>query len=89
MEFEWGENKNFTNIQKHKIDFNDVIEIFNDENRKISPDFRNDYGEDRWITIGKVGDLIIVAVYTIRNQNFRIISARYAKKGERKLYKEK
>ena len=28
MKFEWNENKNRINIQKHGIDFNDAIEIF-------------------------------------------------------------
>jgi len=34
------------------IDFNDAKEVFSDENRTISEDSRNDYGEKRWITIG-------------------------------------
>jgi len=65
MEFEWDENKNQSNIEKHSVDFNDAKEVFKDENRKTSPDLRKDYGEDRWITIGKFIDTIIVVVYTI------------------------
>jgi len=30
--------------------------LFKDENRKTSPDLRVDYGEDRWVTIGKLID---------------------------------
>ena len=86
MEFEWDKNKNDSNIEKHGIDFNDAKDIFNDEKRKISPDLRIDYGEDRWITIGKVIDTIMVVVYTIRNDAYRLISARYAKKKERGRY---
>ena len=86
MKFEWDENKNISNIKKHGIDFNDAKEIFNDEYRKISPDLRKNYKEERWITIGKIADIIIVLVYTIRNSNHRIISARYAKKKERINY---
>jgi uncharacterized DUF497 family protein len=42
MLFEWDEDKNRANIQKHKIDFADIPAIFN------SPvlDEREDYGED-------------------------------------------
>ena len=86
MEFEWDKNKNDSNIEKHGIDFNDAKEIFNDKKRKISPDLRKNYGEDRWITIGKVVDTVMVVVYTIRNNVYRLISARYAKKKERDRY---
>ncbi len=87
MYFDWDENKNKSNIEKHGIDFKDAIEIFNDHKRKTSPDLRIDYGEDRWVTIGKFVDSIIVVVYTIRNTNvYRIISVRYAKKKEREIY---
>ncbi len=87
MEFKWDVNKNQINIEKHSIDFNDAKNIFKDENRKISPDLRKEYGEDRWITIGKLTDTIIVLIYTIRKDTYRIISARYAKKKERNYYK--
>ena len=86
MNFEWDENKNKSNQEKHGIDFNDAKEIFEDNNRKTSPDLRYDYDEDRWITIGKLLDIIIVVVYTMRDTAYRIISARYAKKKERKSY---
>lgn len=86
MEFEWDINKNKSNNEKHGVDFNDAKEIFSDENRKTSPDLRNNYGEDSWITIGKLIDTVIVVVFTIRNTTYRIISARYAKKKERELY---
>lgn len=53
---------------------------------KHHPDLRQNYGEDRWVTIGKILDIIIVVVYTIRDTAYRMISARYAKKKERKFY---
>ncbi len=86
MQFEWDENKNKLNIEKHEIDFNNVKELFNDRKRKTSPDLRKEYGEDRWITIGKILDSIIVVVYAIRNNYFRIISARFVNKRERNNY---
>ena len=87
MKFEWDENKNKSNQDKHGIDFNNAKEVFQDNNRKTSPDLRKDYGEDRWITVGKILDIIIVVVFTIRDTAYRIISARYAKKKEREIYK--
>ena len=36
MEFEWDENKNKSNREKHGIDFNDAKEVFNDSHRTNS-----------------------------------------------------
>ncbi len=89
MKFEWDENKNKSNIQKHGIDFSDAQKVFNDENSLIAPDLRKDYGESRWKIIGKVYGVIISVIYTVRNEAIRIISARRASKKERKEYNSK
>jgi uncharacterized DUF497 family protein len=47
-----------------------------------------DYKEKRWIGIGKLEQVIVVLVYTIRGNNIRIISIRKANKIERKIYNE-
>ena len=33
MKFEWDETKNKKNIEKHGIDFNDAITIFDDDEK--------------------------------------------------------
>ncbi len=38
MVFDWDENKNKSNQEKHGIDFNDAKEVFKDEKQKISFD---------------------------------------------------
>jgi uncharacterized DUF497 family protein len=86
-QFEWDENKNLSNIDKHGLDFNYIKEIFDDIKRKTSPDLRSDFGEDRWITIGKVGNTVLVVVFTLRDSAYRLISARYAK--EKNIYLNK
>ena len=83
MKFDWDENKNHLNFVKHKIDFKTASGIFSDLNRIEWIDERFDYGEQRFITIGKLLNTIIIVVYTIREQTIRIISARPAKKQER------
>tara|TARA_Y100000590_G_scaffold427915_1_gene538650 strand:- start:216 stop:377 length:162 start_codon:yes stop_codon:yes gene_type:complete len=45
--------------------------------------------EDQVVVIGKVNDVVIVVVYTMRNKNIRLISARMARQIERKEYKER
>ncbi len=86
MKFEWDQNKNEQNIKKHQIDFENAKLIFSDSNRIIYQDLRNDYGEERFISIGLLNDTVIVVVYTIRKGAIRLISARYAKKSERNIY---
>ena len=87
MAIEWDSTKNQNNIKKHGIDFGDGYKIF--ENPIITKiDDRIDYREKRWIGIGKLEQVIVVLVYTKRDNNIRIISIRKANKIERKIYNE-
>ncbi len=87
MTLEWDSKKNQINIEKHSIDFDDAYKIF--ENPIITKiDDRIDYREKRWIGIGKLEQVIVVLVYTKRDNNIRIISIRKANKIERKIYNE-
>jgi hypothetical protein len=87
MIFEWDEGKNDINISKHGIDFNDITDAFNNS-MIIREDSRQDYGEDRFIGIGKIMSFEIVIVWTIRDEKIRIISARQANIKERKIYND-
>ncbi|MEH2058287.1 MAG: BrnT family toxin [Nostoc sp.] len=83
MQFEWDETKNLENIRKYRIDFADVPGMF-DNSMLIELDERFDYGEDRWIGIGFLGNGVAVVVWTERQNNIvRIISARRANRYER------
>ena len=86
MEFEWDENKNKFNQEKHGIDFNDAKEVIKDDKQKISSDKRKDYRENRWKIIGKIYGTIISVIITKRNTAIRIISARKASRKERDEY---
>ena len=49
-------------------------------------DDRQDYGEDRFITIGFLDATMLVLVWTPRNRVHRIISIRNVNERERTLY---
>jgi len=86
MNFEWDEVKNETNIQRHAIDFADVPALFNTL-LLTELDDRFDYGENRWLSIGLLGQVVVVVVWTDRDvDTIRIISARKANSNERKRY---
>ena len=88
MNFEWDERKNKANIKDHGIDFKDVEEIFNHLMLNRVDD-RQDYGEERWVGIGLLFEIVCVVVYTERVGNVtRIISARKATKPEVKGYEK-
>jgi uncharacterized DUF497 family protein len=85
-QFEWDENKNATNFQKHGISFEEAQEIF-DGIVFTAIDERFDYGEIREMSIGAIqGVVIVTVVHTERNRAIRIISARKATGKERNTY---
>lgn len=93
MEFEWDENKRAKTLRERKIDFVDMIDLWDDPRRQEVKDLRHDYNEPRFQTIGKVKLNIYFIVYTERvyedgQEVIRIISARRANKKERDLYEK-
>jgi uncharacterized DUF497 family protein len=88
VNFEWDEKKNRLNFLKHGFDFSEAWEIF--EGPVLTNlDTRIDYGEDRWIGIGLLGNRIVAVTFTNRGtQTRRIISLRKATRHERKKFEE-
>ncbi len=83
--FIWDSAKNLINRHKHGIDFEDAAKIFADSNRIEFFDKTHSDEEDRYITIGRVQNILFV-VYTERDEKIRLITARKANKEERELY---
>jgi uncharacterized DUF497 family protein len=79
--FEWSAEKNASNIRDHGISFQDAIEIFQGLTVE-GYDGRTDYGEDRWVSTGLVGNRVVTVVSTERERTTRIISARKATSDE-------
>lgn len=88
MNFEWDEEKEKINIQKHGIDFSTAALVFGDTNRIEKYDELHSYDEDRYITIGIINNtaVVVMVVYTERKTAIRIISARLATKREKEAY---
>ena len=88
MRFERDNVKELGNIKKHGIDFATAALVFADENRVEIFDEGHSQFEDRYITIGMIGDVayLVTVVYTERKDVIRLISARKATKQERRMY---
>ena len=87
MEFEWDEGPRIrrtsvsTASGSRRPFFEGTVEK--------APDRRRDYGEERHISIGRVGPgALIVVAYTERCGRIRLISACPASRKERKVYHE-
>jgi uncharacterized protein len=80
---EWNEDKAASNRRKHGIDFDDAIEIFFGTSLLRRSD-RNT--EERWLAIGETEGSVVTVVFTWRGDALRIISARRARKNEKRAY---
>ncbi|MGD0292590.1 MAG: BrnT family toxin [Terracidiphilus sp.] len=86
LEFEWNEAKARINLKKHRVSFLTAAAIFLNE-RLERIDDRKEYGELRWIALGRVDGAVYRVVFTWRSENLiRIISAQKASKDEREIY---
>jgi len=86
LEFDWDHAKAQTNLRKHRVPFLKACEVFKDGSRLELADVSGDYGEERWIVLGRAGQKILSVVYTQRGQRIRLISARRADRNEQRTY---
>jgi len=93
MHIEWDESKNISNRAKHGVSFELAAQVFDDPYALSVAERVVDH-EERWQTIGLVGDmLVLLVVHTWRSEEndemIRIISARKATPHERRAYEQR
>jgi len=93
MKFEWNDEKNLTNQEKHGVSFEEAREVFEDPLQISKLDHHFNYFEERWITLGstKQYQILVVANMFFTDEGeeiIRIISARRANTNERKSYEK-
>ena len=86
--FEWDENKNRENQEKHGIAFEDAQYAFADPQRVIAKDLTHSQEEEMYYCFGKVGAGILTVRFTYRGRVIRIIGAGYWRKGKQTYEKE-
>ena len=89
IKFEWDENKNRLNQQKHGISFDEAKTVFYDEEALVIDDPEHSEEEERFIILGlsKRANLLVVChCYRASETVIRIISARKATKTESEFY---
>jgi len=87
MAYQWNQDKAAANLRKHGIDFADAVSVFSDDLAITIPDERFD--EERFVTIGiDAFSRVLVVVYTLRDDEIRLISARIATRQEQQQYEQ-
>ena len=82
---EWNESKSDWNVKHRGFGFDFAADVFDDA--YIESERRDrEFGEPRFVVIGRVDDLVITVVWTPRGPNRRIISARPSSRKERRIY---
>lgn len=89
IDFDWDEQKAWSNERKHGVSFEEAQTVFYDENARLSYDPDHSQGEDRYILLGMSASmrlLVVCYVYQADDETIRIISARKATKPEQQQY---
>jgi len=89
MDFEWDSAKAAANVRKHGVSFEEAVSALRDNLAATARDLEHSVAESRFITFGiSVRGRFLAVSHTERGSTIRIISARLATRGERKIYEE-
>jgi uncharacterized protein len=81
--FEYDESKSKANKEKHGIDFEEAQTLWDGEYLIFKHIQINN--EERFLLVGYLDKLCYVAVFTMREENIRIISVRRCRNNEKEL----
>ena len=84
MRFTWDERKRKSNLRNHRLDFRDVPAVFDGPTFTIEDD-RFTYAEQRFMTLGFLGGVVVSIVHTETPSTIRVISFRKATQNEEVL----
>ena len=89
VSFEWNEDKNLDNQERHGVSFSEAQYAFLDENRLIAEDISHSRDENRYFCFGLNRDKtgVLTVRFTYRNGRIRLFGAGYWRKG-RKIYEQ-
>lgn len=85
--FEWDIDKALLNIKEHDVTFDEALSVLLHDDFALTNEDTREYNEQRFITLGKSNlGRVLYVVWTERDVNYRMISARKANKHEQKGY---
>lgn len=79
---------NASNLKKHGFDLADAQRVIESGATVTFEDRRFDYDEERFVTLGPLGDILVAIVSAESDDHIRIISMRKAVSHEQAIYRE-
>lgn len=88
MRFSFDPTKQASNLKKHGFDLAGAVQVIASGQTVTFEDRRFDYNEDRFVTLGPLGDRLVVIVTAETENHIRVISMRKADRNEQVIYRE-
>ena len=88
MRYSFDRAKQVANLKKHGLDLADAPKVIESGQTVTFEDRRFDYGEDRFVTLGPLGDLLVAIVTAETETHIRTISMPKADRSEQSIYRE-
>ncbi len=88
MRYKFDPAKQAINLNKHGLDLADAEQVVATGQTVTFEDRRHNYGEERFVTLGPLGEVLVVIVTAETENNIRVISMRRADRYEKIIYRE-
>jgi uncharacterized protein len=88
LRFDCHPDKRALVLRERGIDLLDMAEVLEDPRRVGWRDVRHDYGEERFVVIGRAGARVFTVVYTLRGDIVWLVTAWPSSRKERGIHGE-
>ncbi len=88
MRYSFDPAKQVSNLRKHRFDLADARNVIECGKTVTFEDRRFNYGEERFVTLGPLGDSLVAIVTAETEDHIRIISMCKADRHEQAIYHE-
>jgi len=84
--FLWNEEKRLANVAKHGFDFINVDQVLCHPHVLLAS--RYEGAETRFLAVGKIEGRMATVIYTMREDQYRIISIRSSRNEEKRAFEK-
>jgi uncharacterized protein len=88
MRYSFDPVKRASNLTKHGLDLADAPKVIESGETITFEDRRYAYDEERFVTLGPLGDVLVAVVTAETANHIRIISMRKADRYEQNIYRD-
>lgn len=81
-------SKRARTLEERGLDFDDAARVFAEDHLTFADD-RQDYGEPRFISVGRLAGRMVVVVWTPRGEARHVISMRKANEREQRRFEDR